>query len=88
MSEIPDPPCEAVLIEKKEVVKMAKNRLNEYVDAEVSRIKQKYESARSDLAKREAREIAAFLESTCERVKSEEAHASSQIAAKGWFSWS
>lgn len=62
-----------VIVEKKEVVTHAKRRLSEYLDAEVARIKKKYEAKRADLNKREAREISEFLESTCERVKSNEA---------------
>lgn len=68
----PPPPsfdAPGVMVAKAEVVSNAKNRLSEYVDAEVARIRSKYESARQDLAAREAREIASFLESTCERVK-------------------
>lgn len=77
MSSIPPPPppalpgfeIPAVVVEKTEIVTNAKSRLSEYLDSEVSRIRSKYESARQDLDKREAREIAEFLESTCERVK-------------------
>ena len=60
---------ESLVVKRGEVVQNAKSRLSEYVDAEVRRIKAKYEVCRRDLDKREKREISEFLESTCERVK-------------------
>ena len=54
---------------KVEVVQSAKTRLSGFIDSGVDQIRQKYASARDDLDKREAREVAQFVESMCERAK-------------------
>jgi len=68
---------------KVEVVQSAKTRLSGFIDAGVARIRQKYASARADLDKREAREVAQFVESMCERAKTAEDDAPPPRAS--WF---